>query len=91
MYTDENVFTWSDATVQPGAELQLDGIDLQLKQLSWPVTGDASLRVDARVVAQDQPVGRLHAEGALTDQQAKVDLQADGIELSAVEPSPFFN
>ena len=82
---------WSDAALQPGAELQLDGIDLQLKQLSWPVTGDASLRVDARVVAQDQPVGRLHAEGALTDQQAKVDLQADGIELSAVEPSPFFN
>ena len=77
---------WSDAALQPGAELQLDGIDLQMKQLSWPVAGDAALRIDARVVAQDQPAGRLHAEGALTDRQAKVDLQADGIELSAVEP-----
>lgn len=77
---------WSDAALQPGAELQLDGIDLQLKQLSWPVTGDAALRVDARMVAQDRPAGRLHAEGTLTDRQAKVDLQADDIELSAVEP-----
>jgi len=77
---------WSDAALQPGAELQFDGVDLQLKQLSWPVAGDAALRVDARVVAQDRPAGRLHAEGALTDRQAKVDLQVDGIELSAVEP-----
>ena len=77
---------WSDAAVQPAAEVQLDGIDVQLEQLTWPTAGDARLRADARLVAQDRPSGQVHAEGVFTDRQAKVDVRAEGIDLAAVEP-----
>ena len=63
---------WLDATVQPSAELQLEGIDLRLKQLRWPVEADATLSLDARLSAAGKASGQLHAEGTLTDRQAKV-------------------
>jgi uncharacterized protein involved in outer membrane biogenesis len=77
---------WSDATLQPAAEVQLDGVQLQLKQLQWPVDADASLRVDAQLQAQGKAHGSVHAEGTLTDRKAQVGVQLKEIDLSLVEP-----
>ena len=66
---------WLDAAVQPSAELQLEGIDLRLKQLRWPVEADATLSLDAHLSAAGKASGQLHAEGTLTDQQAKIALR----------------
>ena len=74
---------WSDASLQPAAELQLDDLSLQLQQLSWPFTADAALRLDAQLAAQGRAAGRLHAEGAFTDRHAKIELRAEGLDLAA--------
>jgi hypothetical protein len=77
---------WLDAAVQPQAELQLDAIDLRLKQLRWPVEADASLQLDAQLLAAGKAAGRLHAEGTLTDRQAKITASLNEIDLAAAEP-----
>ena len=77
---------WLDSAVQPSAELQLEGIDLRLKQLRWPVDADATLSLDARLSAAGNASGQLHAEGTLTDQRAKIALQASDIDLAAAAP-----
>ncbi len=73
---------WSDAALQPAAEVQLDGIQLQLKQLQWPFESDASLRFDAQLQAQGKAHGSVHAEGTLTDRQAKLGVQLTDIDLA---------
>jgi uncharacterized protein involved in outer membrane biogenesis len=77
---------WHDATLQPTAEMQLDGIQLQLKQLQWPFEADASLRLGAQLQAQGKAHGSVNAEGTLTDRQAKIDVRLDEIDLGLVEP-----
>jgi len=77
---------WSDAALQPVAEMQLDAIQLQLKQLRWPFDADANLLFDAQLQAQGKAQGTLHAEGTLTDRQAKIGVQLADIELALAEP-----
>jgi uncharacterized protein involved in outer membrane biogenesis len=77
---------WSDATLQPAAEMQLDRLQLQLKGLQWPLEADAGLRLQAQLLAQGQPRGQLQAEGTLTDRQAKIALQLADIDLALAEP-----
>ena len=77
---------WSDAALQPAAELQIDGIELQLKQLRWPFESDAALSVDAQLKTQGKNHGKLHAEGRFTDRQATLGLQLTDVELAIAEP-----
>lgn len=77
---------WSDAALQPAAEMQLDGIELQLKQLRWPVEADAVLSLDAQLKAQGKAHGQLHAEGSFTDRRARLGLQLADIDLALAEP-----
>ncbi len=77
---------WSDAALQPAAEVQLDAIQLQLKQLHWPVDADAQLLFDAQLQAQGKSQGKLHAEGTLTDRQAKIGVKLADLELALAEP-----
>ena len=77
---------WSDGVLQPAAEAQLDGIQLQLKQLQWPFESDATVRVDAQLQAQGKSHGSVHAEGTLTDRQAKLGVQLTDIDLGLAEP-----
>jgi hypothetical protein len=77
---------WSDAALQPAAEMQLETIQLQLKQLQWPFETDASLVVDAQLQAQGKVHGSVHAEGTLTDRKAQVGVQLADIDLALAEP-----
>ena len=77
---------WSDAAVQPAAEVQLEAIQLQLKQLRWPFEADAGLLFDAQLRAKNEAQGTLHAEGAFTDRQARLAVQASDLELALAEP-----
>jgi len=77
---------WSDAVPQPAAELQLDGIALQLKQLRWPFEADAAVSLDAQLKAQGKAHGQLHAGGSFTDRQARLGLQLADIDLALAEP-----
>ena len=78
--------SWSDATLQPAAEAQLDAIDLRVEQLRWPFEADATLRLDAELRAQDKARGRLHAEGSFTDRQARLGLRLADIDAALAEP-----
>ena len=77
---------WSDAALQPAADMQLDGIQLQLKQLQWPFETDASLLFDAQLQAQGKAHGSVHAEGQFTDRKAQVGVQLADIDLALAEP-----
>ncbi len=77
---------WNDAALQPAAEAQLDGIQLQLKQLQWPFESDASVLADARLQVQGRAHGSVHAEGTLTDRKAKLGVQLTDIDLNLAEP-----
>ncbi|MGL6111677.1 MAG: DUF748 domain-containing protein, partial [Rubrivivax sp.] len=77
---------WLDASVAPAAELQLHGIGLRLKQLRWPIEADAALVLDARLATAGAAMGSVHAEGTLTDRQAKITVQLSDIELAAAAP-----
>jgi hypothetical protein len=77
---------WSDATLQPAAQAQLHGIELQLQQLRWPFDAEAALRVQASLRAQGQEQGRLQAEGRFTDRQAKLSAQLSDIDAAVAEP-----
>ncbi|HOM14991.1 MAG TPA: DUF748 domain-containing protein, partial [Rubrivivax sp.] len=77
---------WADASLQPAAEAQLHGIELQVRDLHWPFDAAAALRLDAALRAQDQQRGRLHAEGSFTDQQAKLALQLADIDAALAAP-----
>lgn len=77
---------WSDASLQPAAEGQLQGIELQVQALHWPFDTPATLRLDAALRAQDKAQGRVHAEGSFTDQQAKLALQLADVDAALAAP-----
>ena len=77
---------WNDDALQPAAELQLDAIQLQLKQVHWPFDAEAKLLFEAQLQAQGKAQGRLHAEGTFTDRQARLGLQLADVELAMAEP-----
>lgn len=77
---------WADASLQPVAQAQLHGIELQVRDLHWPFDAAAALRLDAALRAQDKERGRLHAEGSFTDQQAKLALQLADIDAALAAP-----
>ena len=77
---------WSDATLQPAAELQLDGLQLQLKALRWPIEADAGLRLEAGLQSQGKARGQLQAEGSFTDRRAKLAFSLSDADLVLAEP-----
>jgi uncharacterized protein involved in outer membrane biogenesis len=77
---------WLDAVVQPAADLQLDGITLQLSSLSWPMRSDAQLQFEAALLDQGRKAGQLRASGPLTDRQARIDVALAGIDLGIIDP-----
>ncbi len=77
---------WQDATLQPAAEASLEGIQLRLKQLRWPVEDDATLQLEARLLSAGAAVGQFSAKGKVSDRQARIALQLKDFELAATAP-----
>ena len=77
---------WSDASLQPAAELQAEGVGLALQSLRWPVDGETALRSEGRLVAQGQPRGAWSAEGALTDHRARIAAELKDLDIALAEP-----
>ena len=86
---------WNDASVQPAAALQLDGLNIATKQIQWPVKGpialtlNGSLRPQAAASAAAPATAALaefSAEGPVTDRDAKLKLELKGLSLAAFAP-----
>ena len=77
---------WSDAALQPTAEVQLEAIQLRLKDVHWPFDADSKMLFDAQLQAQGNSQGTVHAEGTFTDRQARIGVQLADIELELAEP-----
>jgi uncharacterized protein involved in outer membrane biogenesis len=77
---------WSDAALQPTAAVQLEAIQLRLKDVHWPFDADSKMLFDAQLQAQGKSQGTVHAEGTFTDRQARIGVQLADIELELAEP-----
>lgn len=87
---------WNDASTQPAAALQFDGVTLAVKRLQWPMQQPAAVSLSATVrplapaspAAKGEPAaaGRLSAEGTASDQAAQLDLAVSDLALHALAP-----
>lgn len=88
---------WNDAAVRPAAALQLDGLNVDAKQIHWPVTGPialsltGALRPQAAAAAASAPppaaaLAEFSIGGPVTDRDAKLKLSVKGLSLAAFAP-----
>ncbi len=82
---------WRDASVQPAVALQLDPVQLSLKQIDWPVARPMPLSLDATLheqspAAKPTALGKLHIAGPVTDHGAQLDIELSGLSLAALGP-----
>ena len=84
---------WRDASLSPPAALGLDGIDIDLQHLAWPLsglTGPADGRAAATLRGTDgQPAGRLTAEVARPGRIDYVALAIMAVVLAAAIAGSF--
>ena len=86
--TDARVL-WNDAAVKPAALMQLDGVNLRLKPLQWPVRQAMALSLAGSLRAQRETTpawGSFSAEGPVTDHDARLNLKLDALALEAFAP-----
>lgn len=76
---------WSDATLQPAAELQLHDLQLELEQLRWPFDTDARLQLSAVLGSPDRVQGQISAEGSFRDRQAGLQLRLKNVDLALAQ------
>jgi len=84
---------WNDASVSPAAAMQLDGLDLNAKQLRWPLpaqnTSPMSLALKGLLRAQgpdDRSLASFSVEGPLSGQGAQLQLRINELSLCALAP-----
>ncbi|MBS0445923.1 MAG: DUF748 domain-containing protein [Proteobacteria bacterium] len=74
---------WSDAAVHPAAQLQLDGIALDLRSVHWPMTAPMPLTLAATLRSQGDAapaLGTLKVDGDVGVSAAKLKIAlADGV------------
>ena len=87
---DDAQVRWNDAAVKPAAALQLDAVNLRVKQVQWPVQKPMALSLAGTLRAQGDtasPVlGSFSAEGPATDREARLSLKLDALALDAFAP-----
>ena len=87
---DDAQVRWNDAAVKPAAALQLDAVNLRVKQVQWPVQKPMALSLAGTLRAQGDtasPVlGSFSAEGPATDREARLSLKLDALALNAFAP-----
>lgn len=80
---------WNDAAAKPAAALQLDGMNLRVKQLQWPVKQPMAFSLAGSLRAQGDATpawGSFSAEGPVTDRDARLSLKLDALALEAFAP-----
>ncbi|MEO8808254.1 MAG: DUF748 domain-containing protein, partial [Burkholderiaceae bacterium] len=87
---DDARVLWNDAAVKPAAALQLDAVNLRVKQVRWPVQKAMALSLAGTLRAQGGTAapafGSFSAEGPATDRDAQLNLKLDGLALEAFAP-----
>ncbi len=83
---DDARVEFSDDSTAPPVQLALDAIALSLADVRWPVEADAVLKASARLLAAEQPVGELTLDGAVTDQQARIQVSLKDLQLAPAAP-----
>ncbi len=80
---------WNDAATKPAAALQLDGLNLRVEQLQWPVKQAMAFSLGGSLRAQRDGApawGSFSAEGPITDHDARLTLKLDTLALEAFAP-----
>lgn len=80
---------WNDALTRPAAALQLDGLALQARGITWPMRAAVPLKVQATLKPQADgaaAAGRLVVDGSANDREASLGIQLDGLALPALGP-----
>ena len=84
---------WNDAAVRPAAALQLDGVNLAVKDIQWPIARPMALTLGGALRAQQAasaPAGAAIAEfaveGPITDREAKLKLTLKSLSLAGFAP-----
>ncbi len=87
---DDARVLWNDAAVKPAAALQLDAVNLRVKQIQWPVKERMALSLAATLRVQGDAaapaLGSISAEGPVTDREAQLKLKLDALALEAFAP-----
>lgn len=78
---DGGTLRWRDAAVQPVADLKLDALRLQARQLRWPAQAAAPFELSARL--GETP---LSIKGTATDVQAQAEIAIGDLPLSTFAP-----
>lgn len=81
MDIDGGTLRWRDAAVQPVSELKLDALQLQARQLRWPVQAAAPFELSARL--GETP---LSLKGTATDVQAQAAIAMGDLPLATFAP-----
>ncbi len=76
---DQGSLHWTDATVQPAAQLVLEDIQSSVQDLRWPVRAPMPFEASARLGTTS-----LTAQGSATDAMAQVRLSVGELPLSLV-------
>ena len=81
---------WNDAVVKPAAALQLDALNLRVKQLQWPMQKAMALSLAGTLRPQGNVAapawGSFSAEGPASDREARLELKLDAFALEAFAP-----
>jgi len=81
---------WNDAAVQPAAALQLDGVNLDSKQLEWPVSKPMPIALKAVLrpqgAASAPTIAEFAVEGPVTDREAKLKFTLKSLSLAGLSP-----
>jgi len=87
-FTEARVL-WNDAAAKPAAAMQLDGLNLRVKQVQWPVKAPMAFSLAGSLRAQGDKApawGSFSAEGPVTDREARLNLKLDALALEAFAP-----
>jgi len=87
---DDARVLWNDAAVKPAAALQLDAVNLRVKQIQWPMQKPMAFSLAGTLRSQGDAVmpalGSFSAEGPITDREARLTLKLDAVALDVFAP-----
>ena len=86
----EGLVQWRDGTVQPGADVALQGIQVNAENLQWPANAPAKVDGSLMIATQDKKSagkpGKLEFDLQGTDKDALLKLQLHGLGLALANP-----
>lgn len=78
--------TLLDATVQPAADWQLQGLAFSVDSLRWPAEGLWPVQAQAQVLAGAKPAAQLALQGQVAPSAARLDVALKQVQLLAAAP-----